>query len=140
MTPEQFKNINLFFDVLKRTGTKISDVEKANLGQILSNLPVSFTEAAVKPLRTPKVVLFNALNAFRSGKKLKELAEVILSPEARQQLLNIRKLSPKSEQAIESLGIFLSTAIGQELEEDIRRETFKLNQDRPINDGRRLIE
>jgi len=117
LSKEQFDNLSDFMTVLQRTGlTFAKESTTATRQEALKSLQretqLEVLTIATSPFRTPERTIADRVNALRFGRGSRQLAELLLDPEAGKQLKAIKTLSPKSEKAIKMLSTFLSLEIG----------------------------
>ena len=115
MSKEQFQNMTDFMEVLQRTGltfgkeatTAIRQLELARLDRELTGVVGQVAETMTTPFQTPRRLFVDKMNELRYGRGARELAELILDPEAGKQLKKIKRLSPRSDLLIRQLGVFM---------------------------------
>ena len=117
LSKEQFDSLSDFMTVLQRTGlTFAKESTTATRQEALKSLQretqLEVLTIATSPFRTPERTIADRVNALRFGRGSRQLAELLLDPEAGKQLKAIKTLSPKSEKAIKMLSTFLSLEIG----------------------------
>lgn len=134
MTPAQFKNMSEFLDILKRTGL-VFEANSSTSTQLdtltrVDNAALAGTiRGGVAALSEPRKALTRFLTESMVGRHHQQIAEALFSEEAGKQLLQMKRLSPKSDQFIRQLSIFLGIGAGGEAEREVGRARF---EDRPI--------
>ncbi len=113
LEPAQFKNLTDFMEVLQRTGlTHVKESATATRQETLKQFrrKTEFEPITImtSPFRTPKRTIADRYNELRFGRGARELAEKIVDPKSAVELANMRRMSPKSEQLIKSLTIFMA--------------------------------
>lgn len=121
MTKEQFRNLSDFMEVLQKTGltfgkesaTATRQEELKSLGRETQS---EFLTIATSPFRTPERTIADRINAVRFGAGARELAEKILDPKSGSELAKIKRLSPRSEQLIKQVSVFLAITAPETIE------------------------
>jgi hypothetical protein len=113
MGEDQFRNLTDFMEVLQRSGiTFVKESGTATRQESLKKLhretELETLTILTSPFRTPKRTIADRINELRFGRGARELAEKIVDPRAADQLAEMRRMSPKSEDLIKSLSIFLA--------------------------------
>lgn len=137
VTPKQFDAIRDFFDVLKRTGITSPRLDSGiKRGTVKNELKKWFESETLTvlttPLRTPKRMVADRVNALRFGRGSRELAKVLLNPASYRQIKSLKQLPPKSEKMFEALGVFLGLNLFQEGRQQV---SSALTPDQPVTPG-----
>ena len=112
LSPQQFKNLSDFMDVLQKTGLTFGkESATATRQEQLKGLQRTFgseiAKTATRPLRTPERVIADRIDEFRFKRGTRQIAELLLSPDAETQIKQMKLLSPRSEQLIKQVAVFM---------------------------------
>ncbi|KKK84442.1 hypothetical protein LCGC14_2783300, partial [marine sediment metagenome] len=121
MSPQQFRNLTDFMEVLQKTGLTFAKesataTRQAELRALERETQMEVLTIATSPFRTPERTIADRVNALRFGRGARELAEKILDPEAGAELARIKRLSPRSEDLINSVAVILGVTAPETIE------------------------
>jgi len=126
MSPEQYKNLEGFAEVLDRAGLILGreSTTATRLIQLeeFGGTAAQTAKAIAYPLHTWKMTVYKKVMNLLGGKYNERLADAMLSPKAAKQLENMLQLKPGSQKLLQQLGTFVTLVGGRQYLQELQKK------------------